>query len=125
MLFYDFDTCAGGKLDSLYACVREVEHSKRANGLMKAVQARLTRRQLARIRYDGLIEYSTPSHDEQMADDMQWIMAAAAGPGGIKTIFVIVIFVIVHCRLCNPPTSVTNSTSNKEGNYKCWFNRLG
>ncbi len=57
---------------------------------MIAVQARLARHQLPKIRYDGLIEYSLPvSPTESIRNvdaaanlaDFDWIMSAGAGPG--------------------------------------------
>uniref|UniRef100_A0A914WIF0 TOG domain-containing protein n=1 Tax=Plectus sambesii TaxID=2011161 RepID=A0A914WIF0_9BILA len=86
-------TMGSGKQEPLFKCVRDVEHRQRAPGLMIAVQARLARHQLPRIRYDGLIEYSVPpapmdnptrppGHQQSPdAADFEWIMSAQMGPG--------------------------------------------
>ncbi|VDM78991.1 unnamed protein product, partial [Strongylus vulgaris] len=49
-----------GKLDILLRAVRDMETRSSLTGLSAAVMARLRRQTLPRIRYDGLIEYSTP-----------------------------------------------------------------
>ncbi|VDO53486.1 unnamed protein product [Haemonchus placei] len=75
-----------GKMDTLLRTVREAETRHGAKGLTSAVMARLHRQSLPRIRYDGLIEYSTPpvndssfgvSDSELDSDenlDLNWIL---------------------------------------------------
>lgn len=58
---------------------------------MPAVQAKLTKRQLPKIKYDGLLDYSEMSlapHDNVSVPngvppnaDVNWIMSAGVGPG--------------------------------------------
>lgn len=61
-------------------------------GLMNAVQAKLAKRQLPKIKYDGLLEYSDFSlitnndavngqNNIQNNADVTWIMSAGVGPG--------------------------------------------
>nr|CDJ90394.1 HEAT domain containing protein [Haemonchus contortus] len=75
-----------GKMDTLLRTIREAETRHGAKGLTSAVMARLHRQSLPRIRYDGLIEYSTPpvndssfgvSDSELDSDenlDLNWIL---------------------------------------------------
>ncbi|VDM39774.1 unnamed protein product [Toxocara canis] len=82
---------SSGRVETLLKYVREVEHKYRSFGLLNAVTARLSRECLPRIRYDGLIEYSSPiSLDAsinlrgmtQMSEflDLDWILSANCGP---------------------------------------------
>ncbi|PIO70609.1 HEAT repeat protein [Teladorsagia circumcincta] len=75
-----------GKVDTLLRNVRDAEARHSAKGLTNAVMARLRRQSLPRIRYDGLIEYSTPPvndssfgiSDSELGDDenldLNWIL---------------------------------------------------
>ncbi|KAK5981073.1 TOG domain-containing protein [Trichostrongylus colubriformis] len=75
-----------GKVDILLRSVREAETRHAAKGLSNAVMARLRRQTLPRIRYDGLIEYSTPPvndcsfgvSESQLSEeenlDLNWIL---------------------------------------------------
>ncbi|CAI2354406.1 unnamed protein product [Caenorhabditis sp. 36 PRJEB53466] len=49
-----------GKTDVIMKAVRDFEMEQNTRGLAEAVNARIRRQVLPRIRYDGLIEYSTP-----------------------------------------------------------------
>ncbi|CAI4224829.1 unnamed protein product [Auanema sp. JU1783] len=57
-----------GKVDSLLKAIREAEQKSSCTGLTTAVQARIRRHLLPRIRYDGLIEYSTPPVSDNSFD---------------------------------------------------------
>uniref|UniRef100_A0A158P7D2 TOG domain-containing protein n=1 Tax=Angiostrongylus cantonensis TaxID=6313 RepID=A0A158P7D2_ANGCA len=76
-----------GKVDILLKMVRDAEGRHSARGLTNAVMARLRRQTLPRIRYDGLIDYSTPPVNDsfgvpesELADennlDLNWILYA-------------------------------------------------
>uniref|UniRef100_A0A1I7WQF1 TOG domain-containing protein n=1 Tax=Heterorhabditis bacteriophora TaxID=37862 RepID=A0A1I7WQF1_HETBA len=94
-----------GKIDPLLRAVRDAELRYKANGLYNAVMARIHRHLLPRIRYDGLIEYSTPpitdssfnvkESELRSADnvDLLWILHA----GGEN-----------HDRLVSPVSVVAN-----------------
>ncbi|UMM35481.1 hypothetical protein L5515_008083 [Caenorhabditis briggsae] len=49
-----------GKTEIIMKAVRDFEQDQKIRGLAEAVTARIRRQVLPRIRYDGLIEYSTP-----------------------------------------------------------------
>ncbi|CAP29029.1 Protein CBG09579 [Caenorhabditis briggsae] len=49
-----------GKTEIIMKAVRDFEQDQKTRGLAEAVTARIRRQVLPRIRYDGLIEYSTP-----------------------------------------------------------------
>ncbi|CAB3397277.1 unnamed protein product [Caenorhabditis bovis] len=49
-----------GKTEAILKVARDVENEQNARGLTEAVMSRLRRQLLPGIRYDGLIEYSTP-----------------------------------------------------------------
>uniref|UniRef100_A0A1I7T5W8 TOG domain-containing protein n=1 Tax=Caenorhabditis tropicalis TaxID=1561998 RepID=A0A1I7T5W8_9PELO len=49
-----------GKTEIIMKAVRDFEQDQKIRGLVEAVTARIRRQLLPRIRYDGLIEYSTP-----------------------------------------------------------------
>uniref|UniRef100_A0A8R1I8G4 TOG domain-containing protein n=1 Tax=Caenorhabditis japonica TaxID=281687 RepID=A0A8R1I8G4_CAEJA len=49
-----------GKTEQIMKAVRDFESEQNTRGLVDAVTARIRRQVLPRIRYDGLIEYSTP-----------------------------------------------------------------
>ncbi|EGT55524.1 CBN-CHE-12 protein [Caenorhabditis brenneri] len=49
-----------GKTEIIMKAVRDFEQEQKTRGLAEAVTARIRRQVLPRIRYDGLIEYSTP-----------------------------------------------------------------
>ncbi|CAI5452065.1 unnamed protein product [Caenorhabditis angaria] len=74
------------KYEPIMKIVREIEVEQSARGLSEAVQSRIRRQLLPRIRYDGLIEYSTPPisdtafavDENEMANpenaDLTWIL---------------------------------------------------
>ncbi|VDM52153.1 unnamed protein product [Angiostrongylus costaricensis] len=76
-----------GKVDILLKMVKDAEGRHSARGLTNAVVARLRRQTLPRIRYDGLINYSTPPVNDsfgvpesELVDennlDLNWILYA-------------------------------------------------
>ena len=80
-----------GKLASLVQAVDSVELSQEGEGVMAAVQARLSRRQLPRLNQDGLVDYATPAPPSaasargsgyaSQGADIDWILAASGGTG--------------------------------------------
>ncbi|CAG5117605.1 unnamed protein product, partial [Candidula unifasciata] len=76
-----------GQLHPLVSAVDEVELCTDGEGLMAAVQARLSRKQLPKLTSDGLVEYATPTPSSatvrsslsQHSADTEWIMAVGAG----------------------------------------------
>ncbi|XP_033112245.1 TOG array regulator of axonemal microtubules protein 1-like [Anneissia japonica] len=74
------------KIGPLISAVDQVELQMEEEGVMRAVQARLARRQLPKVRGDGLVEHATmmPSSATARASsscsyDVLWIMKAAGG----------------------------------------------
>ena len=79
-----------GKLQSLVQAVDRAELSNEGDGVMAAVQARLTRRQLPKLNSDGLVDYATPVPSSgttrggapaPSGPDIEWILLGSGGSG--------------------------------------------
>ena len=79
-----------GKLQPLVQAVDSAELSYEGDGVMAAVQARLTRRQLPKLNSDGLVDYATPIPSSGTVrggstvvtgPDIEWILLGAGSSG--------------------------------------------